>query len=577
MDQALILDRYRPLADLGSGGHASVVLAFDTKMGRRVAIKRLPLPLDASGRVRRAGLAEARTAAMLSHPSIVTVFEWDTDSDEAFLIQEYVEGVSLAELLRRLGRLDLDETAAVLGPVADALAFAHSNGVLHLDVKPENVLVARDGAVKVADFGIAALTDAGGEAWAAEGTLGFMPPEQLLGEPLDARTDEWALASLAFELLAGANPFAAGSPADALARARAVPLRGPSELVRGIPVAVDDVLFAALAPEPADRYDTVEPFARALAPHLGDAGAGREALAATARELTADDVEEEAEAYERLGLWDRWAWLSPSATRAGALLVCGWLAFLGLTPLRLGLASTAGATLLVAAAAAAAPALGVGLSLLAFVTGSAVARTWGAATVGAVGLIAWATLGRRRRGDGLLALSAPFLAFARAALAVPLLLGFTFEPLPAAAAAALAALFTALFSAAAGRAAPLLSVDLATLADPWPALSLASLRASLLAPGPLVALVAWAAAAALTSVFCRRGTRLAAVLGVALGGSALFGGYALWSLLGGAGPMPQAAAMQQLAVSLILMGIVIALGPPVRGEPDDGPADREAG
>ncbi|HEY3317631.1 MAG TPA: serine/threonine-protein kinase [Coriobacteriia bacterium] len=577
MDQALILDRYRPLTELGSGGHASVALAYDTKMGRRVAIKRLPLPVDSAGHMRRVGLGEARTAAMLAHPSIVTVFEWDTDPDEAFLIMEYVEGVSLAELLHRLGRLELEETAAVLGPVADALDFAHDNGVLHLDIKPENVLVTRAGTVKVADFGIAALTGLGGSASAEEGTIGFMPPEQLKGEPLDARTDEWALASLAYELLTGANPFAAATAEEALARARAAEVPGPSELLHGIPAAIDDVLLAALSPEPADRYPAVAAFADALLPHLGDAKAGREALAATVVELTADDEEEEAEEYAGLGLWDRWAWLSPRATRVAGAVVCGWLAYVGLLPLRLGLPAIAVAALLVAGAAAAAPSLGVGLALLALTIGAALARTWGAAAVVAAGLAAWAAFGRHRRGDSLLALAAPALAVARAAFAVPLLLGFTFEPLPAAAAAGLAALWVALFSAGGGHAAPLLAVDLGMLAGPWPSLAIADIGRALLAPGPLIAVLAWAGSAAVTSVLCRRGTRLGASFGLFLGGAALFGGYAAWSLAEGRGFVPATSALQHLAVSLILMAIVIALGPPVRGEAEDGPADREAG
>ena len=176
MDQSLILDRYRPLAELGSGGHATVTLAYDTRMGRRVAIKRLPLPRDAHGRPVRTGLAEARTVAMLNHPAIVTVYEWESDADEAFLIMEPSTASRSRELLDHLGRLDLDEAAAVLEPVADALAFAHDNGVLHLDIKPANVLVTRDGAVKVTDFGISALTGVEGTASAAEGTSASCRP-----------------------------------------------------------------------------------------------------------------------------------------------------------------------------------------------------------------------------------------------------------------------------------------------------------------------------------------------------------------------------------------------------------------
>ncbi|MCE5204427.1 MAG: serine/threonine protein kinase, partial [Actinomycetia bacterium] len=226
VDRPLIVDRYRPLADLGAGGHGSVTLAFDTKMARRVAIKRLPLPQDRFGRATpRTGLAEARTAALLNHPCIVTVHEWDTDSDEAFIVMEAIDGASVADILNETrAPLDLDEAAAVVDAVAAALEFAHQNGVLHLDLKPANVLVSRDGHVKVADFGVSALTDATGRARGSAGTLGYMPPEQLRGRPLDVRTDEWAFASLVYRILTNVNPFDADHPEDALFRAEIAPV-----------------------------------------------------------------------------------------------------------------------------------------------------------------------------------------------------------------------------------------------------------------------------------------------------------------------------------------------------------------
>ncbi len=182
MEGLLILDRYRPLAELGEGGFGTVTLAWDTRMQRRVAIKRLPLPLDSRGRPHQPpGLAEARTAAMLNHPAIVTVFDFDTDADEAFLVMEHVDGANLADLIDDGGPLTLDEVAAVVEAVSHALAFAHDNGVLHLDIKPENVLVTRDGRVKVADFGIAELSSLSGHGAAWGGTPGYMPLEQLRG------------------------------------------------------------------------------------------------------------------------------------------------------------------------------------------------------------------------------------------------------------------------------------------------------------------------------------------------------------------------------------------------------------
>ena len=277
MEQQLILDRYRPLTELGEGGYGVVVLAWDTRMQRRVAIKRLPLPLDARGAVLHnpPGLAEARTAAMLNHPAIATVYDFASDADEAFLILEFVDGVSLEVLLDRLGEpLDADETAAVVGAVADALEFAHANGVLHLDIKPANVLIARDGRIRVTDFGMAALSSATGHGSGTGGTLGYMPLEQLDGRPVGESTDEWALAVLAYECLTGTNPFAAASVEAARALLQSTDPRPPSAFDAQLGPAVDDIVLAGLGQEPFDRYPSVAAFADTLLPHLGDPGLG---------------------------------------------------------------------------------------------------------------------------------------------------------------------------------------------------------------------------------------------------------------------------------------------------------------
>ena len=156
------------------------------------------------------GLDEARTAAMLSDPSIVAVYDFEIQDSTAYLIMEYVEGMTLTELLRdHDDRLTLDVVAAVFEAVAHALEVAHENGVLHLDIKPDNILINASGQVKVTDFGLATLADAQGFGVAGGGTIGYMPLEQMRQENLDARCDEWALASVTYEMLAGENPFLA--------------------------------------------------------------------------------------------------------------------------------------------------------------------------------------------------------------------------------------------------------------------------------------------------------------------------------------------------------------------------------
>ncbi|MDO8950683.1 MAG: serine/threonine-protein kinase [Actinomycetota bacterium] len=571
MEQPLILDRYRPLADLGSGGHGDVVLAFDTKMARRVAIKRLPLPLDRMGRpLAKAGLAEARTSAMLNHPSIVTVHEWDTDSDEAFIVMEAIEGSSLANILDDTGEpLTLDETAVVVEAVVAALSYAHDNGVLHLDLKPGNVLVNPDGRVKVADFGVSALTDASGYAHGTAGTIGYMPPEQLRGQALDERTDVWALAALVYELLTGANPFDADTVEGSLFKIEVAEVPAPSEFQPGLSAALDDVLLAALAPDAAERYSDVIAFRAALTRHLGDSDAGRSSLADVVGSLVGEDADEfSREPLTPLGLWDRLARFSSAARRIWAAAACGWLAWAGLTAFGLTLTPALGGAALVALAAALAPGLGLAVAALAFGAGIIAQGS----VVGGIAFLVpaiafWLYAGRRGRGDALAPPAAPALAVARGALATPLLLGYLFEPLPALVSGAAAALATMVASAATGGRAPFLVVDARFFADPWAQTSVmtTNLR-ELLAPGPFIAVLAWALAAALCSLACRRATRVAAIAGIALGGVALGGGYAAWAALAGATALPAETFLPHIGVALMLMIVVIALGAPTRPE-----------
>lgn len=218
------------------------------------------------------GLDEARTAAMLSDPNIVAVYDFEIQDSTACLIMEYVEGMTLTELLRdHDAELTLDIVAAVFDGVAHALEVAHENGVLHLDIKPDNILINHAGQVKVTDFGLATLADASGFGLAGGGTIGYMPLEQMRQENLDARCDEWALASVTYEMLAGENPFFAPDLFQAQEAIEDGELVLPSLCWDDLDEAADDVIFYALDPERDERYESVRDFAEELAPLLGDA------------------------------------------------------------------------------------------------------------------------------------------------------------------------------------------------------------------------------------------------------------------------------------------------------------------
>ncbi|TLM74019.1 MAG: serine/threonine protein kinase, partial [Actinobacteria bacterium] len=528
-EHGLILDRYRPLALLGEGGHGSVVLAYDTKMARRVAIKRLPLPLSEDGRpVSKRGLGEARTAALLNHPGIVTVHEWDTDADEAFLIMEHVDGLPLSELLDRTGApLDLDEIAAVVADVAAALRFAHDNGVLHLDLKPDNVLITREGRIKIADFGVAALTGLGGHAPGLGGTLGYMPLEQLVGEQLDERCDEWALAALTYEMLTGRNPFAADRVDDAIFRIELEDAPAPSDLVRRLPAGIDGVVMTGLAPHRGQRYRTVAEFASDLTPHLGDPQAGRDSLGRLVCALA--EEADEGVPLEGLGLWDRLSNRGHLVSRAGATAAASWCAYSALTHLELPPAAEWVAGAVVAACAWAAPPLGLALGLLAVVAAEAVAAgPWLAVLVFAAVAAYWWFVGRSGKGYAFTPILAPAFAVARCGFAIPMLLGFAFGPAWAALSSALSAAVVMTTAAAYRPIAPYLSVPLRFFSEPWNLGEHGGAGAVWANPGAYVTVAAWGLAGLMMSLLSRRGTRRAAAAGMAAATAALVIGYVVW-------------------------------------------------
>ena len=305
----LILDRYRLLGEAGAGGYGTVMVAKDPRIQRKVAIKAIPLtetdalraalpgadavagsaaithelsgPEDAADApdvqalAHIPGLDEARTAAMLSDPHIVTVYDVEVRGQTAYLVMEYIEGITLSKLLRDyVDYVTLDMITAVFDAVAGALKKAHAHRVLHLDIKPDNILINKEGQVKVTDFGLATLVDASGVGTTGGGTIGYMPLEQMRREELDVRTDEWSLASVTYEMLVGSNPFTASDLAHADQAITDAELVFPSLCWDGLDESIDDVLFYALAPNKEDRYETVFDFQEEADKFLGDAEEG---------------------------------------------------------------------------------------------------------------------------------------------------------------------------------------------------------------------------------------------------------------------------------------------------------------
>jgi non-specific serine/threonine protein kinase len=269
------ISHYKVLGPLGEGGMGDVFRAEDMRLGRQVALKMLRLGsrLDEGAQARM--LTEAKALAALDHPHICTLFEFGNAEGRPFLAMQLVEGETLRDALRR-GPLGEARTREVVGALAAALAAAHARGVLHRDVKCENVLLGRDGAIKLSDFGIARLANEAALTGAGNlvGSPGSISPEQLRGGEAAAASDQFSLAVLAYECLTGRRPFGGDSFA---ASARAILEDDPAPIPAtgdAVAPAWEAVLRRALAKEPAHRFPTVDAFAAAL-PSAGFATAGK--------------------------------------------------------------------------------------------------------------------------------------------------------------------------------------------------------------------------------------------------------------------------------------------------------------
>jgi serine/threonine-protein kinase len=266
--RSAIADRYALERELGRGGMATVFLARDLRHERQVALKVLHAELGAVLGAERF-LSEIRTTANLQHPNILPLFDSGAAAGLVFYVMPFVSGETLRSRLQREGQLSVAETVRLARGIGAALDYAHRQGVIHRDIKPENILL-QDGQPLVADFGIAlAVSNAGGtritQTGLSVGTPAYMSPEQAAAErQLDGRSDQYSLASVLYEMLAGAPPFTGASAAAVMSKLMTeVPAR--IETARAsVPAGVSDALARALEKVPADRFDTVAQFIEAL-------------------------------------------------------------------------------------------------------------------------------------------------------------------------------------------------------------------------------------------------------------------------------------------------------------------------
>jgi len=263
------IGRYRIERELGRGAMGVVYLATDPAIGRQVAIKTIRLGevsnAEERARLRERLFREARSAGVLSHPGIVTIYDMEAQDDVAYIAMEYVNGPTLDQLLSGPA-MPADRLFSILGQAAVALDYAHHKGIVHRDIKPANIMVTEDGSVKITDFGIAKInaSEQFTVTGAIVGTPHYMAPEQVQGMAVDGRADQFSLAVIAYEMLTGEKPFTGDQLTTVVYRIVAEEPAAPHRLNSTLNQAISNVLRRALAKKPDSRYPSCQKFVDAL-------------------------------------------------------------------------------------------------------------------------------------------------------------------------------------------------------------------------------------------------------------------------------------------------------------------------
>lgn len=333
----LLGNRYRIEERIGGGGMALVYRADDIQLGRQVAVKVLRSQFGSDEEFVRRFRREASNAALLSHPNVVQIYDVGEEGEIHYIVMELITGKTLKGLIQEQGPLPAAEALRIAIEIAGAMAHAHSHRIVHRDIKPHNILIARDGRVKVADFGIAraTTTDTVTHTGSIMGSAHYFSPEQANGQPTGEKSDIYSLGVVLYEMVTGTVPFQGESPITVALKHLRERVTPPSELNPEVPLELDDIILQAMEKEPEDRPESAVALRQELERLLAMHQAGKTHMPAgdfptmDLRGLKTRKVksraEREAEAEERRARRKTWIWVVVIAlVLLGGLGGAGW-------------------------------------------------------------------------------------------------------------------------------------------------------------------------------------------------------------------------------------------------------------
>ncbi|HAW60510.1 MAG TPA: hypothetical protein DCW86_03485 [Actinobacteria bacterium] len=569
MSEEVLLDRYQILDELGRGGFARVYKAFDARMERVVAIKQIP----ASSKTAPRALREARTVALLNHPNIVTLYEFEETEDYYYLIMEHLNGVVLADILDG-GQLTPEQSIAVAIQICQALECAHLNNVIHRDIKPENLMLLPDGRIKVMDFGISRLkTSPPTREGDILGTLTYMSPEQAEGKLVDERTDIFSLGVVLYQVLTGESPFEAQTAGATIFKILNFDPPPPSELNKKVSRRLDTVVLKAIEKYPDDRFDTATEMRYKLERCLGPRVSPQKLLKPLARSgemKRVEEIEIPPSGFEEFKerLWSFGEEHEEALKRVPCSLLVSlisWLVFKNLPWYPPSLSPVIPAILFLTVLLA--PLVGVTLFMLSVVPPVLANHPPLGILLSLFLCIYWVTFVRQQPLVSLVPLVAPLMADLKLGLAFPVLMGVIFPPVSAGALAGLGCLSLELYDIISP--APT-GVRFFGLASGHPVTALPQNGfASILdffrifaeQPHLLLQIALWIIVGMVVATLARRRYLSLDTLGILAGFALLVFGYSWLPSPLGMSPVPLDEIMQGLSLSLIIVLALLLIVP----------------